>query len=121
MNGLQRRPHYEEVLNAAIRDEKSHRGLLSVPMQNYATNAINSPLFQRVQERLSNDMENQQKQIIEQRSFHDNLTRISVDARIPREDLKWVVENLKGPSPPPPPPTNPKAKQISIMKELRLR
>ena len=64
MNGLQRKPHYEEVLNAAVRDERSQHGLLSVPMQNFATKAINSPLFQRVQETLSNEIETERKQII---------------------------------------------------------
>ena len=51
--GLVRKPHYEEVLNAAIKDEKSQHGIISVPMQRFATNAINNPLFQRVQATLT--------------------------------------------------------------------
>ena len=49
ISGLQRRPHYEEVLNAAIKDQNSQHGVLSVPMQRFASQAINNPLFQRVQ------------------------------------------------------------------------
>jgi len=59
--GLTRKPHYEEVLNAAIKDEKSQHGILSVPMQKFATNAINNPLFQRVQATLTENLDNQQK------------------------------------------------------------
>ena len=42
-SGLLRRPHYEEVLAAAIKDKESTR---------FATEAINNPLFQRIQARL---------------------------------------------------------------------
>ena len=47
--GLVRRPHYEEVLKAAHKDQASQQGILGVGLQNFATRAINSPLFQRVQ------------------------------------------------------------------------
>ena len=99
--GLKRKPHYEEVLNAAIKDQNSQHGVLSVPIQRFATQAINNPLFQRVQATLENSMATEQKQVLEHRSFQDNLTRISVDARIPREDLQWLTENLQPPQPPP--------------------
>jgi len=105
--GLQRKPHYEEVLNAAVKDETSQHGILSVPLQRFATRAINSPLFQRVQATLSEDLVMEQKRVMEQRSFEDNVTRLSVDARLPREDLKWLVENLQQPPPPPPMPPPP--------------
>ena len=45
-SGLVRRPHYEEVLAAAIKDKESKHGILSVPMQRFATEAINNLLFQ---------------------------------------------------------------------------
>ena len=43
--GLVRRPTFEEVLAAAIKDENSKEGLLSVPMQRFASQMINNPLF----------------------------------------------------------------------------
>ena len=85
MTALVRRPHYEEVLNAAIKDENSKHGILSVPMQRFATQAINNPLFQRVQATLENKLETEQRQVLEQRGFQDNLTRISVEAKVPIE------------------------------------
>jgi hypothetical protein len=112
MTALVRRPHYEEVLNAAIKDENSQHGIISVPMQRFATQAINNPLFQRVQATLENKLETEQRQVLEQRGFQDNLTRISVEAKVPREDLKWLVENLNPPPPPMPPPPPPSEAKI---------
>ena len=82
--GLVRKPTYEEVLNAAVKDQSSQDGLLSVGMQRFATKAINNKLVQRVQETLTSNLEFQQKQIIEQHSYENNLTRLSVDAEIPK-------------------------------------
>ena len=104
VQGLVRKPHYEEVLNAAIKDESSQHGILSVPMQRFATKAINNPLFQRVQATLSEKLETEQKQVLEQRGFEHNIQRLSVEAKVSHEDLKWLVENLQQPPPPPPPP-----------------
>ena len=101
--GLVRKSHYEEVLNAAVKDTHSQHGILSVPMQRFATQAINSPLFQRVQATLEQDLASEQKQVLEQRGFENNLTRLSVEARVPKEDLQWLVQNLQPPPPPPPP------------------
>ena len=81
--GLVRRPHYEEVLAAAIKDQNNQHGLLSVPMQRFATEAINNPLFQRVQSTIESKLSTEQKQVLEQRGFEQNLTRLSVDARVP--------------------------------------
>ena len=67
--GLRRKPHYEEVLSAAIKDETSQHGILSVPMQRAASNAINNPLFQRIQMTLAEQMEVQQKTVMEQQGF----------------------------------------------------
>ena len=45
VNGLTRKPHYQEVLNAAVKDQTSQHGILSVPMQRFATKAINILCF----------------------------------------------------------------------------
>ena len=79
IKGLTRRPHYEEVLDLALKDQGSQHGLLSVPMLKYAA-AINNPLFQRVQSTIGEDLSTKQKQIVEQRAFDNNLTRLSVEA-----------------------------------------
>ena len=105
--GLRRKPHFEEVLNAAVKDESSQHGILSVPMQRAASAVINNPLFQRVQATLTSALELEQKQVLEQRDFENNVQRIAVDARVSHEDLKWLVENLQQPPPPPPMPPPP--------------
>ncbi len=66
-SGLVRRPHYEEILNAAVKDRTSQHGILSVPMQNAATKAINSPLFQRINPGI--ELVEQQKLVLEQQQF----------------------------------------------------
>ena len=43
--GLVRKPQYEEVLNLAIKDATSQHGILSVPLQRYATDLVNSHFF----------------------------------------------------------------------------
>ncbi len=101
MNGLKRKQHYEEVLNAAVKNEHSQHGILSVGLQNFATKAINNPLFQRIHEGITGNMGNEQRALLDQHSFEHNMTRLSVDAKIPKEDLKWLVENLQQPPPPP--------------------
>ena len=103
INGLVRKPHYEEVLNLAIKDVNSKHGIMSVPLQRFATETIASPLYQRVKQTLSEQLENEQRRIVEQRNFENHLHSVSVDARVPREDLQWLVENLQRP------PTNPSA------------
>ena len=106
LNGLIRKPHYEEVLNAAIRNENSQHGLLAVGMQRFATEAINNPLFQRVRATMEEELEAEQKQVLEQKSFENNLTRIAVEARVSKDDLSWLVQNLQPPPGPPPPPSS---------------
>jgi len=61
MTGLVRRPHFEEVLNAAIKDQNSTHGIISVGMQRFATEAISNPLYQRVRATLEADLEGQEK------------------------------------------------------------
>jgi len=109
-SGLVRRPHYEEVLAAAIKDKESKHGILSVPMQRFATEAINNPLFQRVQATLEGSLEAQEKKVIEAKVFDENLTRAAMDAKIPKADYKWATENLNPPPPPPAPPPPSEAK-----------
>ncbi len=104
--GLVRKQHFEEVLNLAIKDTNSLHGILSVPMQRFAMETINSPLFQRYQATLSDTLESEQRRVLEQQTFENHLHNIAVDARVPRDDLQWLVENLQRPpaNPPVPPP-----------------
>ena len=74
--GLRQRPHFEEILNAAVKDQSSQHGILSVPMQRAAPNAINNPLFQRVQATATEKMELEQRQVLEQRQFENNVQKI---------------------------------------------
>ncbi len=107
LNGLVRKPHYEEVLDLAIKDATSQQGILSVPMQRFARDIINSPLFQRYQATLSSGLEAEQRRILEQQSFENHLHSVSVEARVPRDDLQWLIENIQRPPPHPPmPPPN---------------
>ena len=105
--GLVRKPHYEEVLNLAYKDATSQQGILAVPMQRFATELVNSPLFQRIQATLGDALEADQRRVIEQRTFENQLHHVAVEARVPRDDLQWLVENLQrpAPAPPAPPPT----------------
>ncbi len=107
LNGLVRKPHYEEVLDLAIKDANSQQGILSVPMQRFARDIINSPLFQRYQATLSSGLEAEQRRVLEQQTFENHLHSVSVEARVPRDDLQWLIENIQRPPPHPPmPPPN---------------
>ena len=103
MTGLVRRPHFEEVLNAAIKDQHSTHGIISVGMQRFATEAINNPLYQRVRETLEAELEGQEKKLIETKVYDQNLQRASMQAKVPHADYKWATENLNPPPPPAPP------------------
>ena len=78
LNGLVRKPHYEEVLDLAIKDANSQENILSVPMQRFARDIINSPLFQRYQATLSSGLEAEQRRVLEQQSFENHPDRKSV-------------------------------------------
>jgi hypothetical protein len=53
--------------------------------------------------------------VLEQRNFENNVQRLSVEARVSHEDLKWLVENLQRPPPAPPaPPPPPSASDANI-------
>ena len=100
--GLVRRPTFEEVLNAAIKDEHSKDGLLSVPMQRFATKMINSPLFQRVQSTVETELEKQEQNKMEHDDLQNDLHRFSVATGIPQDTIQYVVQNLQQPTPAPP-------------------
>ena len=83
---LVRRPHFEEVLNAAIKEQSSQHGILSVGMQRFASEMINNPLFQRIQATLGETLETEQRRHLEQKQFENNVQQISVDARVSHHD-----------------------------------
>ena len=101
--GLVRRPHYEEVLNAAHKDQASQQGILGVGLQNFATRAINSPLFQRVQLGIEGKMQGDQRRHVEEQGFQHDIQAMAVDQNVSAHDLRWVVENLQRPPPVPTP------------------
>jgi hypothetical protein len=104
LNGLVRRPHYEEILKAAVQQKKP--GILSVPMQRYATKIINDPMFQRHQEAMTNELEAQMHRTIEHKTFENHVTQMSLEARINKDDMKFLLSHMgQGPSQPPPPST----------------
>ena len=100
--GLVRRPNFEEVLNAAIKDEHSKDGLLSVPMQRFATKMINSPLFQRAQSTVETELEKQEQNKMEHDDLQNDLHRFSVATGVPQDTMQYVVQNLQQPTPAPP-------------------
>ena len=120
MSGLVRRPHFEEVLDAAIKDLNSTHGILSVGMQRFATNAINNPLYQRVKATLEANLEGQEKNLLEAKVYDQNLRRASMDAKLPHADYKWAAEHLNPPPPPapPPPPSDTKIDYARVAAEM---
>ena len=120
MSGLVRRPHFEEVLDAAIKDRNSTHGILSVGMQRFATEAINNPLYQRVRATLEGELEGQERNLMEAKIYDQNLQRASMEAKAPKADVKWVTENLNPPPPPqpPPPPDDTKINHMRVAAEM---
>ena len=88
MSGLVRRPHFEEVLNAAIKDQESTHGILSVGMQRFATEAIANPLYQRVKATLEGSLEAQERKLVDTKIYDQNLHRASAEAQVPHADFK---------------------------------
>ena len=105
--GLRKVGNYEQALAQATKDESRTEGIISVGLQNYATQAINNPEFQRVKDRLEENLADQQKALLEHQSFKNNLTNLSVEARVNRSDLDYIVSNLQQPQPPPTPSQQP--------------
>ena len=105
--GLRRRPQYEEVLAAAHKDLSTQHGILSVGLQNFATRAINSPLFQRVQTGVEERMQGDQRRLLEEQGFQHDVQAMAVDAGVSAHDMNWVVANIQRPTPVPVPQTPP--------------
>lgn len=101
-NGLRRRAHYEEVLAAALAQQKP--GELPVGMQKFATKMINSLLYQRHQEGISSTLEEQQRNIIEHRTYENHVHQMAQETKLNRDDVQWLVGQMSSNMPPPPPP-----------------
>ena len=106
--GLRKVGHYEEVLAAAIKDESHIAGIINPFLANAATRIIHSQDFQRVRDRLEDDLAQQTRSHIETQTHQHNVTNTAVNAGINRADLDYIVNNLQQPPPPPapPPPSN---------------
>ena len=63
--GLRKTGNFEAALAQAIQDETHVEGIISPYMQNFATMAINNPEFQRVQDRLEENLAEQTKAHLE--------------------------------------------------------
>ena len=113
--GLRRRPQYEEVLNAAHKDLASHHGVLGVGLQNFATRAVNNPLFQRVQANIEEKMKGDQRQLLEERGFQNDVQAMAVDQEVSHHDLSWIVQNIQRPQPVPVPSPQP-APQVDYLR-----
>ena len=119
--GLRKVGNYESVLAAAIKDETHIDGVINPYLANAATRIINNPEFQRVKDRLEDDLIDQKRNEIEQQQFQHNITNLAVDARINRSDLDYLVSNLQQPPPapaPPPPQNDAAADRARLMAEL---
>ena len=106
--GLRKVDNYESVLAAAIKDEQHIDGVINPYLANAATKIINNPLFQRVKDRLEDDLIQQKRNEVEHQQFQHSVTNLAVDARINRSDLDYIISNLQQPppAPSPPPPSN---------------
>ena len=121
--GLREKGHYEQVLAAAIKDESHIDGIINPYLANAATRIINSVDFQRVKDRMQDNLQEQEIKHLETKRFEHNVTNLAVDARVNRSDLDYIINNLQQPPPPPPPPppSQPRddaANRASIIAEL---
>ena len=64
--GLRKVGNYEEVLAQAIRDEQHVGGVINPYLANAATRIINNPEFQRVKDRLEDDLTQQTRNHMDQ-------------------------------------------------------
>ena len=101
--GLRKVGNFESTLAAANKEEENIGGAINTHLANAATRIISSPEFQRVKDRLEDNLVQQERNQIEQKTFEHNVTNLAVDARINRSDLDYIVSNLQRPPPPPPP------------------
>ena len=94
-DGLHLRLNLETALNY-----KSVGPQLGAGLSYAATKAVNSPLFQRLQEQIEDN--DPTKRIIQEKLREINITNISSDQGINRADLEHIVKNLPpGPQGPP--------------------
>ena len=98
--GLRKVGNYEEVLAQAIKDEQHVGGVINPHLANAATRIINNPEFQRVKDRLEDDLTQQTRNHMDQQNFEHHVTNLAVDARINRSDLDYIIGNLQQPPPP---------------------
>ena len=101
--GLRKVGNYEEVLAQAMKDEQHVGGVINPYLANAATRIINNPEFQRVKDRLEDDLTQQTRNHLDQKNFEHHVTNLAVDARINRSDLDYIIQNLQQPPPPPAP------------------
>ena len=89
--GLRKVGTYEDTLAQAIKDEQHVRGIINPYLANAATRIINNPELQRVKDRLEDDLTQQTRDHIQQKNFEHHVTELSVDARINRSDLDYII------------------------------
>ena len=89
--------NYEEGLAQAIKDEQHVGGVINRYLANAATRIINNPEFQRVKDRLEDDLTQQTEAHIDQTNFEHHVTNLSIDARISRSGLDYIIGNLQQP------------------------
>ena len=123
-SGLRRRPQYEEVLAAAIKDKASQHGVLGVGLQNFATRAINNPMFQRVQTGIEEQIKGDQRRLMEEQGFQHDVQAMAVDSGVSHHDLNWAVANIQrpapAPAPAPPPQTEARVDYLRVAAEMDL-
>jgi len=68
-------------------------------MQRWATKMINDPMFQRHQEAMENDLEQQVHRTIEHKTYMNNVTTMAMEARINRDDMAFLLSHM-GQGPP---------------------
>ena len=101
--GLRKVGNYEEVLAQAIKDEQHVDGIINPYLANAATRIINNPEFQRVKDRLEDDLAQQTRNHIEEKNFETHVHGLAVEAKINRSDLDYIISNLHQPPAPPAP------------------
>ena len=98
--GLVRKPKYEEILAASTKETKP--GVISVPMQKWATKMVNDVMFQRHQEAIENTLETQQRTRIDHQIFQHNVQSMAMESRIHPDDIRWILDQASKPGPPGP-------------------
>ena len=92
--GLRKVGNYEEVLAQAIKEEQHINGIINPYLANAATITINNPEFQRVKDRLEDELTQQTKNHMDQTDFEHHVTNLAVDARSNRSDLDYIIMTL---------------------------